>query len=195
MLATYWHTNSRQIKLLVDCDAQNINVSIIDYHSHVPVVWQAQLPPSDQDLLIQRVNSSLAQVPQIDIIVHTIHADSSALSWQFGTQLCALLPLPLMISHSLAYVACIDDSHPNNLEIEAYFRKQSLIWASQRVRINCIRQNNQTIPSDTTLAFLTGRVSRSLTGGLFLADGQMLLGGHPTAERIITQQYMQHQID
>jgi hypothetical protein len=144
--------------------------------------------------LFQRINNSLAQVQQIDAIVHTIHKDSTALNWQFGIQLCTLLPLPLMIKQSLSYVVCIDDSHPNHLEIETYFRKQSLIWANQRVRINCIRQQHLTNESASRNNFLMGNASRVLTGALFLTDGQMLMGGHPTAERIITQQCMLHQI-
>ncbi|NBU65302.1 MAG: hypothetical protein EBS29_12510, partial [Chloroflexia bacterium] len=81
-----------------------------------------------------------------------------------------------------------------HLAIEAYFRKQSLQWANQRVRINCIRQQRDDSPSNTQ-RFLMGSASRVLTGALFLADGQMLMGGHPTAERIITQQCLLHQIN
>jgi hypothetical protein len=145
--------------------------------------------------LLQRINHSLAQVQQIDTIVHTIQTDCTALSWQFGIQLCTLLPLPLMIPNSLSYVACISEQHVNSHEIETYFRKQSLIWAHKRVRINAIRQQNATPIPLSTMQFLMGGSSRVLTGALFLADGQMLMGGHPTAERIMAHQFVINQVE
>jgi hypothetical protein len=160
---------------------------------HATPIWQIQSSVTDCGTLLQRINNSLAQVQQIDTIVHTIHTDCTALSWQFGIQLCTLLPLPLMIPNSLSYVACISEQHVNSHEIETYFRKQSLIWAHKRVRINAIRQQNATPIPLSTMQFLMGGSSRVLTGALFLADGHMLMGGHPTAERIMAHQFVIHQ--
>ena len=195
MSTSCWDTNEHQINVTIDCTAHDITVNLTHGQQHLRPIWQIQSAITDWGTLLQRINNSLAQVQQIDTIVHTIQTDSTALSWQFGIQLCTLLPLPLMISNSLSYVACISEQHVNIHEIETYFRKQSLIWAHQRVRINAIRQKNTTPIPSSTMQFLKGGSSRVLTGALFLADGQMLMGGHPTAERIITQQCMLHQID
>ena len=195
MPTAHWDSNEQQYIVALESTACEIIVSLVHGQPQQSTIWQTQSSINDWGLLLQRINCSLAQVPQIDTLVHTIQRESTLDNWQFGIQLCTLLPLPLMIRHSLSYVVCIDDQHSQLLEIEAYFRKQSLIWANQRVRINCIRQQRHTSEPNTTQQFLMGNASRVLTGALFLADGQMLMGGHPTAERIITQQCMLHQID
>ena len=195
MPTSHWDSDIPQIIIAIESAPGTINVSLKHGQTQQSTVWQTQSSISDWGILLQRINNSLAQVPQIDAIVHTIQHESTSDNWQFGIQLCTLLPLPLMIRHSLSYVVCVDNQHTHHLEIEAYFRKQSLIWANQRVRINCIRQQHYTHGPNITQQFLMGNASRVLTGALFLADGQMLMGGHPTAERIITQQCMLHQID
>ena len=195
MPTSHWDDNTPQIIVALESATRDIAVSVMYNQPQQSMIWQTQASINDWGILLQQVNNSLAQVPHIDTIIHTIQQESTSDNWQFGIQLCILLPLPLMIQQSLAYVVCIDDQHAHHLEIEAYFRKQSLIWAHQRVRINCIRQQHPTSEPDITQQFLMGTASRVLTGALFLADGQMLMGGHPTAERIITQQCMLHQID
>jgi len=193
MFTSCWDTNEQHITVTIDCTAHDITVNLTQGQQHPTSFWQIQSSITDWGTLLQRINHSLAQVQQIDTIVHTIKVDCSALSWQFGIQLCTLLPLPLMIPNSLSYVACISEQHVNSDEIETYFRKQSLIWAHQRVRINAIRQKNATPIPLSTMQFLVGGSSRVLTGALFLADGQMLMGGHPTAERIMAHQFVIHQ--
>jgi hypothetical protein len=195
MPTSHWDSDKQQIIIAIESAPRMTTVRLMHSQQPQSTIWQMQSPITDWGILLQQVNNSLAQVPHIDTIIHTIQQESTSDNWQFGIQLCILLPLPLMIQQSLAYVVCIDDQHAHHLEIEAYFRKQSLIWANQRVRINCIRQQHPTSEPDITQQFLMGTASRVLTGALFLADGQMLMGGHPTAERIITQQCMLHQID
>ncbi len=195
MPTSHWDDNTPQIIVALESATRDIAVSVMYGQPQQSMIWQTQSSINDWEILLQQTNNSLAQVPQINAIVHTIQRESTVDNWHFGIQLCTLLPLPLMIKNSLSYVVCIDNQHAHHLEIEAYFRKQSLIWANQRVRINCIRQQQCTNVSDTMKQFLMGTASRVLTGALFLADGQMLMGGHPTAERIITQQCMLHQID
>jgi hypothetical protein len=193
MSTSCWDTNEHHINVTIDCTAHDITVNLTHGQQHATPIWQIQSSVTDCGTLLQRINNSLAQVQQIDTIVHTIQTDCTALSWQFGIQLCTLLPLPLMIPNSLSYVACISEQHVNSHEIETYFRKQSLIWAHKRVRINAIRQQNATPIPLSTMQFLMGGSSRVLTGALFLADGQMLMGGHPTAERIMAHQFVIHQ--
>ena len=190
-----WDTNAQQINVTIDCTALDITVSLTHSQPHPKTIWEVRSSVNDWSTLLQRINNSLAQVQQIDAIIHTIQADSTALSWQFGIQLCTLLPLPLMIKQSLSYVVCISENNCNIHEIETYFRKQSLMWAHQRVRINCIRQKNFSQTPNPTIQFLMGGSSRMLTGALFLDNGQMLMGGHPVAERIMTQQSVIHQIN
>jgi hypothetical protein len=195
MSTSCWETNEHQINVSIDCTAHDITVNVTQGQQHPTSIWQIQSSITDFGTLLQRINNSLAQVQQIDTIVHTIQTDCTALSWQFGIQLCTLLPLPLMIPNSLSYVACISEQHVNNHKIETYFRRQSLIWAHQRVRINAIRQKNATPIPLSTMQFLMGGSSRVLTGALFLADGKMLMGGHPTAERIMAHQFVINQVE
>ncbi len=195
MPTSSWNSNNPQTTLEIDCIADNVTVSLVRCQPHPEIFWKDHSSTNELHSLMQRTNNSLAQVQQIDAITHTIHADSTHQIWEFGIQLCLLLPLALMIKQTLSYVACINENNRNIHEIETYFRKQSLVWAHQRMRINCIRQKNQLQTPNTTMRFLLGNSSRVLTGGLFLENGHMLMGGHPVAERIMTQHSGINQLD